>query len=77
MLLRVHRAGTTAAAVVDRGCAGLLYAFVEAPAERIRAIPGRCVRDGTGCCDHEEEGERKKVQAHALLVLILNKIIPL
>jgi hypothetical protein len=42
MLLRMHRAGTTAtaaaaAAVVVRGCgcAGLLYAFVEASPERV------------------------------------------
>jgi hypothetical protein len=57
-LLRVvHRAGgATAAAVVIRGCAGLLYAFADASPKRVRAIAGRCVRDGTGCCDHEEEG---------------------
>ena len=67
-LLRVHRAGVTvtaaAAAVVVRGCARMFHAFVEASPERVRAIPGRCVRDCTGCCDHEEEGERKNVQAH-------------
>ena len=73
LLLRVHRAGMTAAGaavVVIRGCAGQPYALVEASLERIRAIPGRCVRDGTSC-DHEEDGERKKVQAHALLLLCL------
>lgn len=75
-LLRVHRAGGTtaaAAAVVVRGCAGLLYAFVDASPKRVRAIPGRCIRDGTGCCDHEEEGEWKKVQAHALLCFDFEK----
>jgi hypothetical protein len=77
MLLRVHRAGTTAAAAaVVRGCARLLSAFVDTSPERIRAIPGRCVRDGTGCCDHEE-GERKNVQAHVLLVLSLKYFFPL
>ena len=57
-LLRLHRAGTTAV----WGCTGLHYAFVDASPKRVRAIPGRCVR--SGCRDHEDEGERKKEQAH-------------
>ncbi len=66
LLLRMHRAGATVAAIVVRGCAGLPCASVEASLECVRAIPGRGIRDGTGLCDHEDE-KRKKVQAHSHL----------
>lgn len=74
VLLRVHRTRRRRGAIVVRGCgcAGLHDAFVETSPECVRAIPGRCVRGGggTGGCDHEDQGERKKVHAHGAMLCL-------